>query len=73
VQPAGPLEGSSNEAIVSRIRAALESGNLSDALSQWQSLPEPARNASAQWGQKLKTRVEAGAALDGVLADLAQG
>lgn len=73
VKPAGPLEGNSNEAIVSRIRAALEAGNLAEALAQWQSLPEAARNASAEWGQRLKTRVEAGAALDGVLSALAQG
>jgi hypothetical protein len=73
VQPDGPLEGDTNEAIVSRIRAALEAGNLANALAQWESLPEAARNVSAQWGGKLKARVEAGAALDNVLGVLAQG
>jgi uroporphyrinogen-III synthase len=73
VEPAGPLEGNSNEAIVSRIRAALGTGDLANALVQWESLPEPARNASADWGARLKARVEAGAALESVLGALGQG
>ncbi len=73
VEPAGPLEGNSNEAIVSRIRAALQAGDLAAALTQWESLPEAARNVSADWGGKLKARVEAGAALDSVLDTLGQG
>lgn len=73
VEPAGPLEGNTNEAIVSRIRAALQSGDLATALAQWESLPENARTVSSDWGGKLKTRVEAGSALDSVLDTLGQG
>ncbi len=73
VEPAGPLEGNTNEAIVSRIRAALQAGDLATALKQWESLPEAARAVSSEWGGKLKVRVEAGAALDSVLDALGQG
>jgi uroporphyrinogen-III synthase len=70
VQPQGPVAGDSPEAIVSQIRAALAAGNLAEAYGLWEKLPQAQRAASAQWGEKLKARLEEGKALDAVLQSL---
>ena len=54
-----PLSGDTPEAIISRIDAGLKSGNLSQALVEWNSLPEPARSISQIWADKLKQRSSA--------------
>jgi hypothetical protein len=53
-QPAG--------APVAPIEQALARGDLAAAAAAWDALPEPARQASAEWGQQLKQRAAAEAA-----------
>ena len=59
IRPAGPIEGSDTPAIVSRITAAVETGDLAAAYGEWDSLPEPAKAVSAEWADAVKARVEA--------------
>ncbi|MEZ5873054.1 MAG: mitofilin family membrane protein, partial [Nitratireductor sp.] len=59
VRPAGPMQGSEPEAVVSRIEADLQSGALTSALAEWENLPEPAKAASADWSKSLQSRIEA--------------
>jgi hypothetical protein len=70
IRPAGPVEGDTPQAIVSRIEADLDSGTLEAALAEWQALPEAARAASQDWADRLKARIAADKALDQVLAGL---
>ncbi|MBZ8134947.1 COG4223 family protein [Afifella sp. IM 167] len=57
VRPAGPRAGDDAVSVTSRIEAALRSGDFDRALSEWKSLPEASRQASAEWGSKLEARV----------------
>lgn len=59
IRPAGPVPGTSREAIVSRIEDALARGDLQAAHQEWQSLDETARAAAAEWGEALRNRVAA--------------
>jgi hypothetical protein len=59
VRPAGPVEGDTVSAIVSRVEAALKSGALEEAYSQWETLPESAKSVSADWAARLKMRIDA--------------
>lgn len=63
IRPTGPIPGDDVEAVTSRLKAAVESGDLPGALKLWQGLPEPARKASAEWAALLKARVDAEAAV----------
>jgi len=54
---------------VAAIEDALARGAFGDAAKAWDSLPEPARQASAAWGEKLKQRAAAEAAARTVTAD----
>jgi hypothetical protein len=51
-----PLSGNTPEAIISRIDAGLKSGNLKQALVEWNSLPEPSQSISQIWADKLKQK-----------------
>ena len=73
VRPQGPVAGDTPEAIVSQIRAALAAGDLTSAYALWEKLPEQARAVSAQWAEKLKARLDAGTALEGVMQALTPG
>ena len=59
VRPAGPVEGNTPQAIVSRIEADLASGSLASALGEWENLPDPAKAASGDWAEKLQARIKA--------------
>jgi hypothetical protein len=54
---------------VARIEDALARGSFADAAAAYQALPEPARQASAEWGQRLRQRAAAEAAARTVTAD----
>lgn len=66
VRPAGPVEGTDPPAILSRMDAALEAGDLPAALAERQGLPEAGLAASADWAADAADRI----ALDGALAAL---
>jgi hypothetical protein len=70
VRPAGPMEGDSPQAVASRIEAALASGDIATALAEWESLPQPAKDASAQWRQAADARVAADRAMRELAASL---
>ena len=48
--------------LVARIEQALERGNVQEAVSPWESLPEPARRLSEEWAAQAKARAAADAA-----------
>lgn len=72
VRPVGAQAGTTPEAIVSRIEADLQSGEMAQALAEWQSLPEASRAASADFGQALEKRVTADKAMAELLDSLAR-
>ncbi|MFZ1814928.1 MAG: mitofilin family membrane protein [Rhizobiaceae bacterium] len=73
IRPAGPQPGDSVAAIVSRVQAGLAEGNLTQALAEWESLPEAGKVASENWAAGLRSRVEADALVETVASQLAQG
>jgi hypothetical protein len=62
--PGSPAGGSP-----SAVEQALARGDLAAAASAWDALPEPARQASADWGRQLKQRAAAEAASRALAAD----
>ena len=55
----GPQEGNSAIAILSRVKANLEAGKLSGAVSEWEKLPAEVRQSGDAWLAKVNTRIEA--------------
>jgi uroporphyrinogen-III synthase len=66
VRPLGAQQGGSTSAIVSRLGQALSSGDSMKAAAEWAALPEPARRAGTEFGQRLSAR----AAAEQAVADL---
>ncbi len=54
VRPAEPLEGTDPPAIRSRIQASLAAGNLTTAMSEWETLPDDDKTISQAWAEKAK-------------------
>jgi hypothetical protein len=67
VRPAGPVAGDDPAAIVSRMRAAVDAGDLEAALRERNSLPGAGRDASADWTAAAWERVT----VDGLIARIA--
>ncbi len=67
VRPAGPVAGNDPPAIVSRMRAAVDAGDLATALSERDSLPDAGKAASADWAAAATSRVT----IDGLIAKIA--
>ena len=65
VRRTGDAEGDSPEAVVARMENALKTGDLVAAASEWNALPQPARDASANFKQALDARI----AVDGLVGD----
>lgn len=59
VRPSEPTAGADRTAILSRISGALEAGDLEAALTEWNTLPEDARTATADWAGRLQVRIAA--------------
>ncbi len=70
VRPAGPVEGESTVAIISRIEAALKAGRLQQAQAEWSSLDETAKAASADWADELAERIRAEELIEKVINEL---
>jgi hypothetical protein len=66
VRPANPQPGGEPAAIVARIRAALDAGNIRAALAEWNALPDRVKASMAHWARV----VEARAAAEDVVARL---
>ncbi|MBF9197389.1 hypothetical protein [Microvirga terrestris] len=54
VRPVNEPGGSGVPALVTRIRHALERGDVVEAAAAWDALPEPARRVSEEWGRQVK-------------------
>jgi len=55
----GPQEGDSEVAILSRVKASLEAGNLSGVVSEWDKLPAETKRSGEDWIAKVNKRREA--------------
>ncbi|CAD7042760.1 membrane protein [Pseudorhizobium endolithicum] len=65
VRRTGDVEGDSPDAIVSRMEAALDAGDLPAAAAEWDTLPQEAKDASADFRRALDARI----AVDGLIGD----
>lgn len=63
VKPAGPVEGATTTAIVSRMEANVATGDLAGALREAEGLDAAAREPLADWAAKARLRVEIDAAM----------
>jgi len=68
VRPVGPVEGTSADAVITRIEAAIRSGDFQAASAEFAALPEPVRAAGASFGAELDARQTAGTLIDAALA-----
>ncbi len=59
VRPAHPTEGADPAAVVARIRAALEAGDLKTALAERESLPDTVKAATADFARDAEARQSA--------------
>lgn len=59
VRPIGAVEGTSMPATVGRIQAAMEAGDLGKALAEYDTLPDAAKQAAADFAEKARARLAA--------------
>ena len=59
MRPIGAVEGSGVPETVSRFAAAAKAGDYAKAVAEWESLPENARQAGADFVAKLRARLQA--------------
>lgn len=64
VRPTTAISGDSPEAIVSRMQAAVDKGDLAAALSERAALPDTGQTASAAWAEAAADRVAIGDLID---------
>jgi hypothetical protein len=69
VRPVNEPGGSGVSASVTRIRQALERGDVVEAAAAWDALPEPARRVSEEWGRQVKSVAEAHRAAQAISSD----
>lgn len=69
VRPVNEPGGSGVPALVTRIRQALERGDVVEAAAAWDALPEPARRTSEEWGRQVKAVAEAHRAAQAISSD----
>lgn len=62
----GPQDGTAPIAILSRVKAAIEGGNLTQAKAEWQSLPTETQASGEAWLALLNKRMEAFALYQGL-------
>jgi hypothetical protein len=58
VRPVGNIEGETPDAMIARMENKLRNGDLQGAALEWNSLPETARTASADYKKSLDARIE---------------
>jgi hypothetical protein len=69
VTPVGEIAGDDPAALVSQIEGALDHGDVARAISAWDRLPDPARQASKDWALAARTRQAAQAAAQSLVAE----
>ena len=55
----GPREGNDTFAILSRVKAAVEAGNLLNAKNEWSELPAETQKKGEEWSRDLDKRIKA--------------
>jgi hypothetical protein len=73
VRPVAPIPGSTPEAIVSRMSAAVRGGDLAAALAERAALPDPAKIVSSVWANEASDRVTIDKLVDKIGAAAAGG
>lgn len=68
VRPIGAVEGTGVPETAARMEFAVKSGNLEQALTEYDSLPEPARAAGSAFAEKLRARAQAERLVDQLVA-----
>jgi len=68
VRPVGSVEGAGVPEIVARMEMALKAGNLDQAVAEYDSLPEAAKAAGGDFGERLKARQAAEKLVDQAIA-----
>lgn len=68
VRPIGVVEGSGIPETAARMEFAVKSGNLDQALTEYESLPEPAKAAGSAFADRLRARAEAERLVDRLVA-----
>lgn len=69
-RPIGDVEGDNAGAIAARMEEAIKKGDNDSALSEWQNLPQSAKDVSSDFVAKLKIRRDADAVLSAILSNL---
>jgi hypothetical protein len=69
VRPMNEPGGSGVSGLVTRIRQALERGDVVEAAAAWDALPEPSRRLSEEWGRQVKAVAEAHRAAQAISQD----
>ncbi|MBO6554721.1 MAG: hypothetical protein JJ926_17680 [Roseitalea sp.] len=68
VRPVGEAEGDTPGAIAARVETRLKDGNLEGALAEWETLPDPAKAASADFMDRVRARQTVDQLVAGALA-----
>jgi hypothetical protein len=68
VRPVGEVEGDGPGAIVARMEAAIRAGDYARAVSEYETLPEPSRQAGADFIARVKARQNADELVERALA-----
>lgn len=69
VRPVGAVAGAGVPETVARMEAAVKAGDLAKALAEYDSLPEPAKQAGADYAARVKARLEVGKLADEAIAE----
>lgn len=72
-RPVGNIAGTTMEAIVARMEAAIQEGNYEKALAEWETLPKNAQDASADFAKQLKQKLSVRNILQDLLTSIQQG
>jgi hypothetical protein len=67
VRPVGDVAGDTPEAVVARFEERVKNGDLKAAVSEWNALPDTAKQASATFKQALDARIEVEDLMNGTL------
>ncbi|MER9583039.1 mitofilin family membrane protein [Mesorhizobium sp. M0276] len=68
VRPIGAVEGAGAPEIVARMEAAVKQGDYAKALSEYDTLPQAAKAAGADFAGKLKARIEVETQVDALIS-----
>ncbi|WP_336293825.1 COG4223 family protein [Bartonella sp. CB169] len=73
LRPIGNVEGMTLEAIAARMEVAIQAGDYEKALSEWQTLPQSAKNVSMNFAHQLETHIAVYRFLQQLLVSVQQG